>query len=58
MPFKSHAQRRYLWATDPELAKKFEAETPSGADLPDHVGPKKPKAKHGVKKPRKVKRCR
>lgn len=34
MPLESQAQRRYLWATDPELAKKFEDDTPKGAKLP------------------------
>lgn len=34
MPLESEAQRRYLWATDPELAQKFEDETPKGAKLP------------------------
>jgi hypothetical protein len=26
-----------MWATNPELARKFEAETPKGANLPDRV---------------------
>ena len=34
---KSQAQRAYLWATHPELAKEFEAATPKGKDLPEHV---------------------
>lgn len=34
MPLESEAQRRYLWATDPELAQKFEDETPKDAKLP------------------------
>jgi hypothetical protein len=34
MPLESEAQRRYLWANDPEVARKFEAETPKGAKLP------------------------
>lgn len=37
MPMKSKAQRRYLWATDPELARKFEDKTPKGTELPDKV---------------------
>lgn len=41
MPMKSKAQRRFLWATDPELARRFEDHTPAGATLPDHVPPKK-----------------
>jgi hypothetical protein len=38
---KSKAQRRYLWATDPKLAKKFEKETPKGKKLPEHAKKKK-----------------
>lgn len=37
MPFKSEAQRRYLWAKEPEVAKEFAKETPKGAKLPMHV---------------------
>lgn len=41
MPFQSQAQRRFLYATDPKLAKEFEAATPKGAKLPEHVKKKK-----------------
>ena len=41
MPFKSDAQRRYLYSQHPDVAKKFAAETPKGADLPEHVKKKK-----------------
>jgi len=27
MPFKSEKQRRYLWANEPEVAKKFADDT-------------------------------
>lgn len=37
MPLKSQAQRRYLWATNPKLAKKFEKETPDNKKLPEKV---------------------
>lgn len=37
MPFKSDAQRKFMYATDPKLAKKFSEETPKGKDLPEHV---------------------
>ena len=37
MPFKSEAQRRYLWAREPEVAEKFAKETPKGAKLPQKV---------------------
>ncbi len=36
MPFQSQAQRGYLYANDPAVAKKFEAETPKGKHLPKH----------------------
>lgn len=41
MPFKSDAQRKFLFATDPKLAKKFAEETPKGAKLPDKVAARK-----------------
>lgn len=37
MPLKSEAQRRFLHATDPAVAEKFEKETPKGKKLPKHV---------------------
>lgn len=48
MPFKSEAQRRWMYANNPKLAKKFEAETPRGKKLPEYV--KKKKKKKTVKK--------
>ena len=30
MPFKSEAQRKYMYANLPEIAKKWESETPQG----------------------------
>lgn len=41
MPLKSKAQRRFLHATNPKLAEKFEKETPKGKKLPEHAKPKK-----------------
>jgi len=41
MPIKSKAQRRFLWATNPEMAKKWEKETPKGKKLPNKVKKKK-----------------
>ena len=38
MPFKSKAQRAYLYATHPEIAAEFQAHTPKNAKLPKHVG--------------------
>jgi hypothetical protein len=40
MPFKSEAQRKFLWATDPKLAKRWAKETPKGK-LPPKVKPKR-----------------
>lgn len=41
MPFKSKKQRAYLYANEPEVAAKFQAETPKNAKLPLRVKPKK-----------------
>jgi hypothetical protein len=41
MPMKSKAQRRWLHANEPEVAKKFEDKTPKGAKLPEKVKKKK-----------------
>ena len=45
MPFKSQAQRGYMYANHPEMAKEFESKTPKGKKLPQHVG-SKPSLKH------------
>lgn len=37
MPFVSNAQRRFMYAKHPELAKEFQAATPKGKKLPEHV---------------------
>ena len=37
MPMRSQQQRKYLWATNPSVAKKFEKETPKGKKLPKRV---------------------
>jgi len=42
MPFKSEAQRGYLFVHHPEIAKEFAKATPKGKKLPYHV--KKQKA--------------
>lgn len=34
MPFKSQAQRGYMYIHHPEIAKEFESETPKGKKLP------------------------
>ncbi len=42
MPFKSQAQRRFMHATDPAMAERWEKDTPKGRKLPPKVGRKKP----------------
>jgi hypothetical protein len=37
MPFKSTAQRGYLFANNPKVAKEFAAATPKGKKLPRKV---------------------
>ena len=37
MPFVSKAQRGYLFAHDPKVAREFAKATPKGAKLPEHV---------------------
>lgn len=37
MPFKSDAQRRFLYSQKPEIAKEFAKETPKGIDLPEKI---------------------
>jgi hypothetical protein len=37
MPFKSDAQRRWMYATHPQMAKRWQRHTPKGKDLPEHV---------------------
>jgi hypothetical protein len=34
---RSQAQRRKLWATNPELARRFEDHTPKGRKLPERA---------------------
>jgi len=34
MPFKSKAQRKWMYANDPEMAKQWEKETPKSKKLP------------------------
>lgn len=38
MPFRSQAQRGFLFARHPDIAKRFAAETPKGKSLPYKVG--------------------
>ena len=41
MPYKSKAQRGWMHANKPEMAKKWDKETPKGKKLPEHVKQKK-----------------
>jgi len=41
MPMKSKAQRGWMWANKPEMAKRWEKHTPKGVKLPEHVAEKK-----------------
>jgi hypothetical protein len=41
MPMKSQAQRKWMHATHPEMAKKWEKETPKGKKLPEKKKAKK-----------------
>ncbi|HNC88741.1 MAG TPA: hypothetical protein PL000_07305 [Anaerolineales bacterium] len=43
MPFKSKAQRRWMYANDPKMAAEWQEETPKGKKLPEKVKKKKPK---------------
>lgn len=38
MPFVSQQQRRWMYANEPEMAKRWEKETPKGKKLPNRVG--------------------
>lgn len=37
MPFKSDAQRRWMYKKKPAMARRWSRETPKGKDLPEHV---------------------
>lgn len=37
MPFVSKSQRKYMYANHPEMAKRWEEETPKGRKLPSKV---------------------
>lgn len=41
MPFKSQAQRGFLFANHPEIAKRWASEYPNQGKLPKHVMKKK-----------------
>ena len=37
MPFKSKAQRRWMYANEPEMARKWSDHTPKGKKLPEYT---------------------
>jgi len=45
MPFESEAQRRFLYAKHPTIAKRWERHTPKGKKLPEHVKTKSAREK-------------
>jgi hypothetical protein len=45
VPFRSNAQRKYLFARLPEVAEKFAADTVKKKKLPEHVAKKSRKGK-------------
>jgi hypothetical protein len=45
MPFKSRQQEKWMYATHPDMAKKWQEETPKGKKLPKKVGTKNGKSK-------------
>lgn len=49
MPMQSKAQRRWMWANKPEMARKWEEHTPKGAKLPEKKVKKAP-VKLNIKK--------
>jgi hypothetical protein len=45
MPFESDAQRRWMYANEPAMARRWQEHTPKGKDLPERVNKKKKKKK-------------
>ena len=41
MPFESQSQRRFMYAKHPDIAKRWEEETPTGKRLPRKLGKKR-----------------
>jgi len=39
MPFQSQAQRAWMYSNHPAMAKRWEAVTPKGQQLPNHTSP-------------------
>jgi hypothetical protein len=45
MPFQSKAQKGWMYANKPEMAKRWQKETPKGLPLPEKAAKKKAKKK-------------
>jgi hypothetical protein len=45
VPFQSEAQRRFMYAKHPEIAKRWSREYPEQGKLPAHVAKKQAKRK-------------
>lgn len=50
MPFRSSAQRRFLYAKHPDIAERWEKEFPNQTGLPEHVKKKTAKIPRVVRK--------
>jgi len=48
MPYKSDAQRRFMHAQHPGIAKRWDAHTPKGTELPEHVGGRQNRTPRGA----------
>lgn len=48
MPLKSQAQRRWMFATHPEMAHRWAAETPRISDLPERAKPARQPSRYRV----------
>lgn len=55
MPFKSNAERKWMFANHPQMAREFQSHTPSSVHLPEHVSHSKgerPPAKPRIQLPK------
>ena len=56
MPFRSKAQKGWMFANEPAMAKRWAAHTPNINSLPEKVGGKKQKQHYNVIHKPKVKK--
>jgi hypothetical protein len=45
MPFRSEAQKRWMFANNPNMAEQWAKDTPAGAKLPERAKPAKKSSK-------------